>query len=202
MSPGATSAALIECGLAGFVLMFAFDWLTATKPGAARGFLGLAGLLLLAAATAILFILECESHRLLSAGGIIFSLLGLGFLALMAWSLFFELPQETYVGKEPRRLVVDTGTWALCRHPGLLWFAFGYGFLALASGSGNFALAAVIWTVADIVYVIVQERFVFRKIFEDYERYISTTPMLVPTRESIARCLETIGRRPGGRRDD
>ncbi len=200
MIPGATTAALISCGLAGFVLMFCFDWLTATRPGAARGLLGLAGLALVAAATGILFILGSEARRLESAGGIVFSLLGLAFFALLAWSLFFELPKETYAGKDPRHLVVDTGTWALCRHPGVLWFAFGYAFLALASGSAGFALAALVWTAADIAYVILQERYIFGKIFADYGRYASTTPMLIPTRASILRCLGTIRDRSGSRR--
>ncbi len=182
-------------GLAGFVLMFAFDWMTTNKTGRSRGFVGLAGLSLLVASTLALLAVTVDAQRMLSAPGIAFTTLGLAFFGLLAYSLFFELPKETYAGEDPRHLVVDTGTWALCRHPGLLWFALGYASLALAARSFPFSVAAIVWTVADIVYVILQERFFFRKIFADYERYAATTPMLIPNRASVEKCLATIGRK-------
>ena len=191
------NAAAIGCGLAGFVLMFAFDWLTATKPDSARSMVGLAGFVMLAASTAIMFVTTADRSRLLSASGIAFLALGMVFFSLLVFSLFIELPKETYGGKDPKHLVVDTGTWALCRHPGVLWFAFGYGCAALASGSKAFALAATVWTAADILYVILQERMIFRKIFTDYDRYVASTPFLLPSRASISRCFSTLRRNPG-----
>ena len=51
------------------------------------------------------------------------------FLGLLIYTLFFALPfDETYVKENHERLAYTEGVYALCRHPGVLWFA-GWGIL-------------------------------------------------------------------------
>ena len=49
------------------------------------------------------------------------------FLGLLIYTLFFALPfDETYVKENHERLAYTEGVYALCRHPGVLWFAGFY----------------------------------------------------------------------------
>ena len=62
------------------------------------------------------------------------------FLLLLIYALFFALPfQETYVVQNVGNKVCAQGMYALCRHPGVLWFtgfylSFHYGLLWAAFG--------------------------------------------------------------------
>lgn len=60
------------------------------------------------------------------------------FLGLLIYTLFFALPfDETYVKENHERLAYTEGVYALCRHPGVLWFAGFYFCLAGFLGSGK-----------------------------------------------------------------
>lgn len=60
------------------------------------------------------------------------------FLGLLIYTLFFALPfDETYVKENHERLAYTEGVYALCRHPGVLWFAGFYFCLAGFLGSGR-----------------------------------------------------------------
>ena len=116
---------------------------------------------------------------------------------LLIYSLTLEIPfKRTYLHKSAPSKLITTGTYALTRHPGVLWlFLFLLSAFA-ASGAWFVLLCAVLWTGADIAYVVIQERFIFPAIFGvEYESYISTTPMLVPTKTSLMRCIRTLGAR-------
>ena len=57
------------------------------------------------------------------------------FLALEIYSLFFALPAEaSYARPGEKRPACTTGVYALCRHPGVLWFAGLFACLWLAAG--------------------------------------------------------------------
>lgn len=113
---------------------------------------------------------------------------------LLVYSLFIELPfRKTYIGVEGGQRLVTTGTYALVRHPGVLWYALFLLSLILVSKSKLLLLAAPLWLSLDVLWVILQERFSFAKIFPDYESYKRETPMLLPTRKSIAACIRTSG---------
>jgi protein-S-isoprenylcysteine O-methyltransferase Ste14 len=121
-----------------------------------------------------------------------FGLLSLVSLILMLYSLFYALPfSKTYVVTEPGRLI-DTGMWALCRHAGVLWFIFLYLFLWLASGKTMMMWAWIIWTFMDVIHVYVQDRWLFPKIFPDYDQYKNRVPFLIPTPVSIKKCIATL----------
>lgn len=114
-------------------------------------------------------------------------------LALMIYSLFFALPfGGTYVKGRGRAKVVDTGMYALCRHPGVLWFFLFYLFLWLYSGRAVLFWACLVFSAMDVLHVYIQDRFLFEKTLESYPQYRLTTPFLLPTRASVVRCLSTL----------
>jgi protein-S-isoprenylcysteine O-methyltransferase Ste14 len=118
-------------------------------------------------------------------------LLGLSILALI-YSLFLEIPfKQTYVAEGTGNKLVTTGTYALVRHPGVLWYALGLISLIFISASQPMLFAAPVWFLMYILYVWLQDRFFFPRMFPDYGRYQRETPMLVPNRASISRCLTT-----------
>jgi protein-S-isoprenylcysteine O-methyltransferase Ste14 len=113
--------------------------------------------------------------------------------SLLVYSLLLEIPfRQTYTADGAGNRLVKTGTYALVRHPGVLWFSLFLVSLILVSRSRLLLAAAPVWFFMDVLYVWIQERFYFAKMFPGYERYRKETPMLIPTRESITRCIKTL----------
>ncbi len=111
----------------------------------------------------------------------------------MIYSLYVEIPlRQTYVAQGVGDTLVTTGTYALVRHPGVLWYALVLAGLILVSSRWLALYAAPIWLAMDVLYVWIQERFFFCRMFTGYEHYQQETPMLIPNRRSIARCLKTL----------
>ncbi len=107
-------------------------------------------------------------------------------LSLLVYSLFVNLPfNKTYVATGSGDRLITSGLYALVRHPGLHWFIVVLAALVLVSRSEMLLLAAPIFTVLDVTLVLVQDRFIFGRMFKDYPRYRRTTPMLVPNRKSL-----------------
>ena len=93
------------------------------------------------------------------------------------------------------RPLVDTGVYALCRHPGVLWLGGFYLFAWCAAGGWPLLAAFVLFTGLDVAYVLWQDRVIFPVSIEHYRLYQQTTPFLVPSAASLRRCLR---RREGG----
>ena len=94
------------------------------------------------------------------------------FLLLLCYTLFFALPfEETYVRESRGRRVCRTGMYALCRHPGVLWYAGFYFSLYAALGGTPLLVLAVTGTVLDLLYAVFQDVWTFPKTFCDYEEY-------------------------------
>ncbi len=120
--------------------------------------------------------------------------LGALFFLLLVYSLFVEIPllaAGASRGSPPT--VVARGTYALCRHPGVLWLV---GFLAgmlLATGSRALVVAIPLWVGLDALYVILQEKLFFPRLFgAAYADYQRAVPMLFPTPRSIRECARTL----------
>lgn len=113
--------------------------------------------------------------------------------ALLIYSLFFALPfKKTYMSGKTKNSVIDTGFYALCRHPGVIWFFMMYLFLWLFSENIYMLYACVIWTVLDIIHVYIQDKYFFEKSLSGYTAYKRATPFLIPNIKSIRRCFATL----------
>ena len=118
-------------------------------------------------------------------------LFGLASLALI-YSLLLEIPfRQTYVAEGVGDELVTTGTYALARHPGVLWYALGLISLILISQHQLILIAAPIWFLMDVLHVWLQDQFFFPRMFPDYHRYQCETPMFIPNRASLSRCFTT-----------
>ena len=105
---------------------------------------------------------------------------------LEVFSLFKALPaKETYLGGDPVDLV-NTGMYALCRHPGALWLAAFCPLLALGLGSTGLLSAGALAALLNILYVLFQDKVVFPRLIRGYAAYKKSTPFLIPTRTSIS----------------
>jgi protein-S-isoprenylcysteine O-methyltransferase Ste14 len=116
------------------------------------------------------------------------------FVLLLLYSLVFELNfKKTYARIHDSRRLIATGTYAMTRHPGVLWYALFLVSLFFATGSKYMFYAVFLWSGSNVVYACIQDRFVFPIIFGDaYPEYQKTTPLLIPTSRSLQTCLKTL----------
>ena len=109
------------------------------------------------------------------------------FLALLIYTLFFALPAAaSYARPGEKRRACTTGVYALCRHPGVLWFAGLY--VCLWAAGGLPLWEAALCCGLNVGLVIFEDRCVFPALLEGYGAYQAATPFLVPDRRSLAAC--------------
>ncbi|MCX6003484.1 MAG: hypothetical protein NTX46_03530 [Chloroflexi bacterium] len=124
--------------------------------------------------------------------GLGWGLLSLSLLSLL-YSLFINLPfRKTYVATGVGDKLIKTGLYALVRHPGVPSFIALVLSLVLVSRSSQLLIAAPMFILLDIVLVIIQDRFVFTRMFTGYDRYQKETPMLVPNRRSMRAFINSL----------
>jgi hypothetical protein len=110
---------------------------------------------------------------------IIFIILVLFFLSLEIYSVFFAV-------KAGGDSVRDTGVYALCRHPGMLWYA---GLCFCLTIAFNLPLyIACIYTALNFIYIYIQDSVVFPRDISGYNEYKRRTPFF-PTHKSLISCL-------------
>ena len=106
------------------------------------------------------------------------------FGGLLVYTLFFALPAgSSYVSQEQRRPACVSGVYALCRHPGVLWFAGEY--LCLWRAAGLPAAAVALYIGLDVLLVWFEDAKVFPASLSGYEEYRRVTPFLIPSGRSI-----------------
>ena len=114
------------------------------------------------------------------------------FFALLVYTLFFALPfKETYVKENHTRLAYTNGVYALCRHPGMLWFAGLFLCLWAMTGDpfrGAYFLLMIFW---DLLYIVYQDLIIFPRTFSNYKEYKESTPFLLPNKKSVKSCFCT-----------
>ena len=173
-------------GICAFLLFFISDyndWRLSLRGGK---FLFPAGVVLLVTGT----VLEARVGTHVANGWLrgLFYALAAVFAALLVYTLFFALPVEaSYTRPGERRKACTTGVYALCRHPGVLWFAGLYGCLWLAAGLPLWE--AALYSGLNVLLVIFEDRCVFPAKLEGYERYQRSTPFLLPNGRSIRAAL-------------
>lgn len=177
-------------GILGFILLLFYDICSICDKYIVKYFFGISGFFLIVMSSVALLnigsnVTFAYSFRWISL------IMGVISLFLLIYSVFIEVGKNTYKFRNENKLVT-TGTYALSRHPGVLWFLFVYLFGAIYFQNYFILGAGLIWTVINIIYVYLQERFIFVKLFENYDTYILSTPMILPSYQSIEKCLTTL----------
>jgi protein-S-isoprenylcysteine O-methyltransferase Ste14 len=113
-------------------------------------------------------------------------------LFLLIHSLFVSLPfRKTYVDTGVGDKLVKTGLYALVRHPGIMWFPLFMLSLIPISRSSLLLIAAPLFIALDIVLVVIQDKFIFGRMFHGYDSYRRETPMLLPNKKSFSAFLRS-----------
>ena len=185
-------------GVLGFLCYFLYDVNSVGRRAGWMNRLFMSGTILIVVATSVLFwkrrsvLFQTPMDLLWMAGGVFF-------LYLLIYTLFFALPfDETYVKESRYRKAYTEGVYALCRHPGVLWFAGMYLFAALLWKSLEGLIFFVVMVILNIFYVIFQDYYSFPKTFSNYREYQRSTPFLIPNRKSIQQCRNS--KRGAGRK--
>lgn len=114
----------------------------------------------------------------------------IGFVSLVAllYSLFGQFSlAEAYGNPGQKRPTCTVGMYALCRHPGVLWFIVLY--ICVHFCFGLSWQAVIVFSVLNILLALLEDHFVFPRLLESYDSYKKATPFLVPRFQSIAACL-------------
>ncbi|MGD0352509.1 MAG: methyltransferase [Dehalococcoidia bacterium] len=182
----------ILIGICGFLVAYAFDWASLGNLRVMKQLIGLLAICLLVYATIMVCVIPVKLHLPFftlpfGVGLLVFS------LCLLVYSMFIEIPfHNTYAENGVSNKLITTGTYALVRHPGVIWLALVYLSLALLFPSTTLFLAVIVWLIMDIIIVTLQDKLSFPKMFPAYRRYQLKTPFLIPTKQSISACLRTI----------
>ena len=182
----------VAVGVLGFLVAYLFDVVSLKRIRGAKLAVAFAAAGLIGYATLMVCL---RSDRL--GLPIWMTWLGWGLLLisvlLITYSLFINLPwRKTYVAPGVGDTLVRSGTYALVRHPGVLWYALLLVSLILASRAKLLLIASPIWFSMDVLYVLIQDKFLFGKMFASYQEYRQETPMLIPNRKSIGACLRSL----------
>lgn len=175
----------ILLGGIGFGIIHLFDFVSLKKLPVVKPFCWVIGCGILVYST---FMIDAEGTSLAIPAWL--SVLGWAFfaisLALLIYSLFINLPfGKTYLEKGVGNKLITSGFYALVRHPGVMWFALLMLSLIPITKSSLMIPAAIIWTILDIILVVIQDKFIFGKMFSGYKEYQKKTPMLIPNIKSI-----------------
>ncbi len=180
----------LTIGIMGFALLLMFDVLSLGKRNYVKYIFGISGCLMILISSIMIVLNYSHFLEIDKMFRIVALLIALASLILLIYSVFIEVGRKTYKVKNEHSLVTS-GTYALTRHPGVLWMLLLYIFGAIFFQNLLAIYAALIWTLANIIYVTIQERFIFHKIFDDYDKYRETTPMILPNFQSIEKFITT-----------
>jgi protein-S-isoprenylcysteine O-methyltransferase Ste14 len=180
-------------GIAGFIILFFFDLAALKRIRLLKTIIWIIGYGLIAYSMNMI-IRRGERFLLPTYVKVVGIVLSVVFTFLLIYSLLIEIPfKRTYLDRGAGDKLITTGTYALVRHPGVLWFLGAFVGIFLAAGSKMLLVATPVWWFIDIIYVVVQDKFYFPKQFGDtYRKYQKEVPMLIPTGKSINRCITTM----------
>jgi len=182
----------IAVGSLGFLIIHLFDIVAIKKIPRAKPIIWSAGSILLVYA---LVMLSLQSNTLplpLWSVGVGWILFGTAFV-IFIYALFINLPfRKTYIASGAGDKLVRNRLYTLVRHPGVLFFTLVLLSLILISHSYLLLIATPVFILLDIVLVVIQDKFFFVRMFDDYNSYKKITPMLLPNRQSITAFINSI----------
>jgi len=124
---------------------------------------------------------------------IIYLMLSILFFMLLIYTIFFALPfNKTYIDKSEKLEVYDKGMYAICRHPGVIWFFFFYLFLGLAFNSYSIIINGIIYSICNFIYIIFQDLWTFPQTIQNYHLYKESTPFIFPTIKSLKAAINKV----------
>ena len=172
-----------------FGMMFLSDLLKLAGHRGPGKYLFIAGMAVLAAA-GINAAMSSSRFQTGVLPTILLLLVALAALALEIHALFVSLPASgTYLGEDEPGQLVDSGMYALCRHPGALWFPLFTVSLALGMGNWEMLASASAASALNLLYVWFQDRLIFPKTIANYRQYQERTPFIIPTSRSISEAV-------------
>jgi protein-S-isoprenylcysteine O-methyltransferase Ste14 len=179
-------------GILGFLIINLFDFVSLKRIAGAKLIVWITGSSLII--FSLILICLTPNKLPLPAWSIRF---GWGLLSaslfLLIYSLFINLPfRKTYVNTGIGDKLITTGLYALVRHPWIHCFILFLLSLVLISRSSLLLLTAPIFILLNILLSIVQDKFVFTKMFDTYDDYKRKTPMLIPNRRSISAFINSV----------
>lgn len=134
-----------------------------------------------------------EVPRPVQLGSAVLAVIG---MAGMVYSIMIEIPfRKAWLAQGHSKELVTGGTYALARHPGVLWAAIWIPAAAVATRSRTLLFWwPAVW-LGDVAHVWFQDRYTLPRVFGDeYREYQRTTPFLLPNRASIRAFTRSIGR--------
>ena len=175
----------IALGCLGFLVIHLADIVSLKRLPGAKPFSWIVGSGLLVYAI-VMVCLQPGNPSIPTAVTYIGGILAIISFSILISSLFLSLPfQKTYIATGVNDKLVTTGFYSLVRHPGVIWYALFMLSLVLIFKSNLLLLTAAVFIFLDTVLVVVQDRFIFSRIFTGYDTYRQNTPMLLPNRRSI-----------------
>lgn len=176
-------------GVIGFVFLLMFDIFSLRNQIIGKYFFAFFGLGLIIFSTVQISSMPSDLSLpfLITFSSLILALL---FFILLIYSVFIEVGLNTYEKIAEPELVTN-GTYTLVRHPGVIWLFLTYFFGSLFFGNSHLMFTTFIWTMVNTFYIIAQERYILKKLFVDYDKYIMTTPMVIPNINSIKKFITT-----------
>ncbi len=177
----------ILSGAIGFLCLLGSDIVGIKKNSVVQNLLAFFGTLIIVSSSIVILLIG-KTYEMEIALRILFGFIGLIFLFFLVYSVLIEVRKN----RNSKSKLVTSGTYALSRHPGVLWLFLYYVFGSMFFANIDILIAGIVWSLVNIVYVVIQERVIFSKVFSDYESYKESTPMLLPTMSSIKKCLNTL----------
>lgn len=170
-------------GILGFLCLLGFDLLSMNHKKLSKYLFLVSGIMFLLIGS--ILIAQSNTRFILPTSlRVLFGVMTILFLLLLVYSVVYEVGKNTYQYHQIPKLITN-GTYALSRHPGVLWLFGFYLSLGLALTNQGLLLAAVVFTFANTIYVYVQEKIIFIHIFDHYQQYQEHTPFILPNYRSL-----------------
>ncbi|MEG1862623.1 MAG: hypothetical protein RR198_03360 [Oscillospiraceae bacterium] len=177
----------IVFGTIAFGLFILSDWLGYKTKSSKYMFLFYLGGILLVGAT---FVCIPIREFVLNFKNILLGIMALLSLFMLIYSVFFALDKGDDKGDENELLpLTDTGVYAACRHPGVIFLCLFYLCLYGVFTHKSLFICLCFFSIYDIFYVIWQDVFLFEKTIEGYASYKERTPFLLPTVGGVKNCV-------------
>lgn len=96
-------------------------------------------------------------------------------------STILEIPHKKIAAGDERKLI-DTGSYAITRHPGFMWYFIMCATTVTLYRDPNVALLAASLLAMELIVVVLEDRWIFPRLFPGYREYQDRVPMLFPFR--------------------